>query len=93
MPWTFIWLMLLFKIPIGGMLWIVWWAIHKTDEEPAVSGDEDGGSKIRPHPNPHPRAPRPLSPRTRRRGPHAGAPPSAPPRTRSVIARARKVEH
>ena len=42
MTWTFIWLMLLLKIPIGGMLWIVWWAIHKTDEEPAVEGDEDG---------------------------------------------------
>jgi hypothetical protein len=91
MTWTFIWLMLLLKIPIGGMLWIVWWAIHKTDEEPAVDGDEDGGSKLRLRP--HPRSPRPHSPRTARRGPHPGAPPSAPPRTRSVIARARRVEH
>ena len=56
MTWTFIWLMLLLKIPIGGMLWIVWWAIHKTDEEPAVDGDEDGGSKLRLRP--HPRSPR-----------------------------------
>ena len=93
MTWTFIWLMLLLKIPIGGLLWIVWWAIHKTDEEPTVSGDEDGGSRTRVHSNPHPRAPRPHAPRTTRRGPHPGAAPSAPPRTRRVVARARKVEH
>jgi hypothetical protein len=92
MTWTFIWLMLLLKIPIGGMLWIVWWAIHKTDEQPVVGSDEDGGSKIRLHPHRHPRAPRPRAPRPRRRGPHAGAAPSAPPRMRGVVARARKVE-
>jgi hypothetical protein len=60
MVWTVIWLMLLL-IPIGGLYWIVWWAIHKTDEQPAVSGDDDGGSKIRVHSNPYPRAPRPRS--------------------------------
>jgi hypothetical protein len=91
MTWTFIWLMLLLKIPIGGMLWIVWWAIHKTDEEPAVESDEDGGSKLRRCP--HPRSPRPHSPLAARRGPHPGPAPSAPQRTRSVIARARRVEH
>jgi hypothetical protein len=91
MTWTFIWLMLLLKIPIGGMLWIVWWAIHKTDEQPVVGGDEDGGSKI--HGSSHPRAPRPHGPHAPRRGPHAGARPAAPPRTRGVVARARKVEH
>jgi hypothetical protein len=93
MTWTFIWLMLLLKIPIGGMLWIVWWAIHKTDEEPAVEGDEDGGSKLRRRPHPHPRSPRPRSPLRARRGPHPGPAPSAPQRTRSVTARARRVEH
>jgi hypothetical protein len=92
MVWTVIWLMLLL-IPIGGLYWIVWWAIDKTDEQPAVSGDDDGGSKIRVRSNPHPRAPRPRSPRRVRRGPHPGAPTSAPQRTRRVIARARKVEH
>jgi hypothetical protein len=90
MTWTFIWLMLLLKIPIGGMLWIVWWAIHKTDEEPVGATDEDGGSKVRGDRYHHPRAPRPRRPR---RGPHTGAPPPAPQRTRSVVARARKVEH
>jgi hypothetical protein len=91
MTWTFIWLMLLLKIPIGGMLWIVWWAIHKTDERPVVGGDEDGGSKIRGAS--HPRAPRPHRPYAPRRGPHVGARPAAPPRTRGVVALARKVEH
>ena len=90
MTWTFLWLMLALKIPIAGLLWLVWWAIHKTDEEPVGARDEDGGSKVdlgrQHHPRP-PRTPRP------RRGPHTGAPPPAPPRIRSVVARARKVEH
>ena len=90
MGWTFIWLMLFLKIPIGGLLWLVWWAIHKTDEEPVSATDEDGGSKVRRDRHHHPRAPRPQRPR---RGPHTGAPPPAPLRTRSVVARARKVEH
>ena len=95
MTWTFIWLMLILKIPIAGILWIVWWAIHKTDDEPvADTGDGDGGSKLRQHHHRrHPRAPRPYSPRHPRRGPHAGAPPPAPARTRTVVALARKVEH
>ena len=90
MTWTFIWLMLLLKIPIAGMLWIVWWAIHRCDEEPAVSTDEDGGSKLRLHG--HRPSPRPRSPHFPRRGPHAGAPPPAPARTRHVVALARRVE-
>jgi hypothetical protein len=36
MTWTFIWLMLLLKIPIAGILWIVWWAIHQNDDEPVA---------------------------------------------------------
>ena len=89
MTWTFIWLMFILKIPIGGVLWIVWWAIKKSDQEP-VAGDDDGGSKVDPLGHRHVRPPRPPRPR---RGPHTGAPPPAPPRTRSVIARAGKVEH
>ena len=89
MTWTFLWLILLLKIPIGGLLWIVWWAIHKADEEkPAGVHDEDGGTKVTRRL--HPRPPRPARPR---RGPHAGAAPPAPRRTRSVVARARRVEH
>jgi hypothetical protein len=95
MTWTFIWLMLILKIPIAGILWIVWWAIHQDDEEPASDGESgEGGSKLRAHsPHRRPRAPRPHSPLRPRRGPHAGAPPPAPPRTRTVVAFARRVEH
>jgi hypothetical protein len=92
MSWTFIWLILILKIPIAGILWIVWWAVHQTDDEPAVDGEPgDGGSKLRLHS--HRRPPRPHSPYHPRRGPHAGAPPPAPTRTRTVVALARKVEH
>jgi hypothetical protein len=94
MTWTFIWLMLLIKIPIGGMLWIVWWAIKQADQEPAGDGrSDDGGSKLRLGPHRQPRSPRPYTPLRPRRGPHAGARPLAPPRTRTVVALARKVEH
>jgi hypothetical protein len=90
MTWTFIWLMFLLKIPIAGLLWLVWWAIHKADEEPIGARDDDGGTKVDLNRQFHRRPPR--SPRPRR-GPHCGAPPPSPPRTRSVVARARKVEH
>jgi len=91
MTWTFLWLILLLKIPICGLLWIVWWAIHKTDAEaPADAHDEDGGTKVTRQRRLHPRPPRPVRPR---RGPHSSAPPPAPRRTRSVVARARRVEH
>jgi hypothetical protein len=90
MTWTFIWLMFLLKIPIAGLLWLVWWAIHKADEEPLSANDEDGGSKVDLNRHLHRRPPRPPRPR---RGPHVGAPPPSPPRIRSVVARARKVEH
>ena len=91
MTWTFLWLILLLKIPIGGLLWIIWWSIHKADEEtPAGAHDEDGGTKVTRARRLHPRPPRPVRPR---RGPHSGAAPPAPRRTRSVVARARRVEH
>jgi hypothetical protein len=76
--WTFIWLMFLLKIPIFGLLWIVWWAIHHTDVEPA--GDGGGGSKVN---GPH--GPRPLPSRPRPRGPHAATRPPSPPRVRHVV--------
>lgn len=85
--WTFLFLMLALKIPVGLLLWIVWWAIHQTPE-PAADEPGDGGSK-RPR-NPHPRGP---LPRRSRRGPHREHPPGAPARTRSVIARSRDCDH
>ena len=71
--WTFVWLMLLLKIPIGGLLWIVWWAIHQTDGQ-AANGEGDGGSKVHAHRTPRPRPPRPRrgAARGRRRLPRRG---------------------
>jgi hypothetical protein len=77
--WTFIWLMFLLKIPICGLLWIVWWAIRQTDEQ--STGGEDGGSKVHSHRRPLPRPPRP------RRGTHASPPPPSPARVRCSMAR------
>jgi hypothetical protein len=83
MSWTFVYLMVILKIPIFALLWLVWWSIHQTPDEWSASED-DGGIKKAP-----PRHPRPRLPRTPRRGPH-GAPASVPPpRTRAVVARAR----
>jgi hypothetical protein len=84
--WTFIYLMFILKIPIVGLLWIVWWAI-KAEPEPAAPHD-DGGSKV--HPHRHPR--RPLPRRGPRRGPHGGLAMSPPPRARTVRAMARRVQ-
>jgi hypothetical protein len=83
---TFIFLMVVLKIPIFALFFIVWWAVRATPEPEPVGGD-DGGTK-RP---PTPRHPRPALPRSPRRGPH-GAPPASPPRVRTVVVRARRVE-
>ena len=89
---TFLFLMVALKLPIFGLLYIVWWAIRATPEpEPAT--DDDGGTKkpLSPRPRPHPRAPLPRNPR---RGPHGAPALPAPPRSRPVVAaRARRVEH
>jgi hypothetical protein len=88
MGWTFVYLMLILKIPIVALLGIVWWAIRSTPEtEPDTTGaDDGGGSKTRRR---HPRAPLPRSPR---RGPHGGSVPLPPPRTRTVLARAKRID-
>jgi hypothetical protein len=79
---TFIYMMLVLKLPIAALLYIVWWAIRSTPE--VDTGDSgDGGLRRWPHGPRPPRAPRP------RRGPHAEPPPPSPPRTRTVVARAR----
>lgn len=87
MGWTFLWLMLFLKIPIVGLLSIVWWAVRQEPEQ-APDAQEDGGSKHRPHARP----PRPRHPR-RPRGPHAEPAPPSPARVRTTIARARRVQH
>jgi hypothetical protein len=82
---TFIYMMLVLKLPILALLWIVWWAIHSTPEVESDNGD-DGGLHRWPHGPRPPRTPRP------RRGPHAERPPRPPARTRSVVARGRQTQ-
>ena len=91
MGWTFVYLMLILKIPIVALLWIVWWAIHSTPEnesKPEKAADSEAKpKKTRPR---HPRKPLPHHPR---RGPHGDPLPLPPPRTRTVVARARDTDH
>lgn len=87
MGWAFLWLMVALKIPIAALLYIVWWAIKQSDDEP-IADSGDGG--VRP---PHrPRVPR----HPRRRGPHGAPGLGAPPRSRTpslLTARARDAHH
>jgi hypothetical protein len=88
MDWGFIWLMFILKIPIVALLLIVWWAVRsgsEATEDPQDGGD--GGLRARPR---HPRKPFPQRPR---RGPHGDPPPASPPRTRTVVARAKRADH
>src|SRR3954468_15995144 len=101
MGWTFVYLMLILKIPIVALLTIVWWAIRSTPEESEPVRDEGGGgTKVPPRQPRHPRPVRPRQPRRRppvpgrprkpRRGPHGAPLPLPPPRVRTVVARARR---
>ena len=82
MTWGFVWLMLALKIPLIGLLCIVWWAIKQKPED-SSSRDDDGGIKRH---RLHPRKPLPRHPR---RGPHGDPAPLPPSRVRSVRAKAR----
>lgn len=84
--WTFIWLMLILKIPIVGLLLLVRWAIRQSTEPEAAS--EDGGIGPKPAPY-HPFHPRARLPRAPRRGPHGGPALPSPARVRTATARAR----
>ncbi|MCD6725828.1 MAG: hypothetical protein LT070_01135, partial [Solirubrobacteraceae bacterium] len=44
--WTFVYLMLVLKIPIVALLWLVWWAVHQTPDEEA--GGDGGEGRDRP---------------------------------------------
>jgi len=74
---TFLWMMLVLKIPLVLLFWLVWWSIHEVPED-STADEGDGGSRVGPD---HPRPRRPRSPR---RGPHTGALPGAPERTRRL---------
>jgi hypothetical protein len=82
--WGLIWLMLALKIPLAGLIYIVWWAVKAEPDE--ASSDDDGGIRRDPR---HPRKPFPRHPR---RGPHGDPAPLPPPRVRTVRARTRTVE-
>jgi hypothetical protein len=84
MEWTMFFLFVCLKVPLLALCWLVWWAIHQTDD-PAQDGGGDGGAKRRHHPL------GPL-PRTPRRGPHGDPAPLPPPRVRVTTARARERE-
>jgi hypothetical protein len=85
--WGFVWLMLALKIPLIGLICIVWWAIKQEPEESASKPDDDGGAR-RSHS--HARGPFRRPPR---RGPHGGPAPPPPSRVRTVRARARSLGH
>jgi hypothetical protein len=81
MGWTMFFLFVALKVPLIALCWLVWWAIHQTDD-PIDGSNDDGGSKRRPHrPGPLPHAPR--------RGPHGDPAPSSPQRVRMPVARGR----
>jgi hypothetical protein len=87
MTWTYVWLILLLKVPAIGFIWLVWRALRERNEQqPLPVSDEGGGSKLRFAHHPRPRAPR-----KPRRGPHGAAPLPTPSRVRRVNARACKV--
>jgi hypothetical protein len=82
--------MLALKIPLVGLICIVWWAIKQEPEQPE-SSDDNGGGGIKNLPQDrHPRRPFPRSPR---RGPHGDPPHRPPARVRTVRARARTLDH
>jgi hypothetical protein len=83
--WTFVWLMLLLKIPLVALFLIVRWAVRPVPE-PAAG--EDGGIGPRTRPK-HPHHPRTRRPRPSRRGPHGEQPAPSPPRVRKAVSRTR----
>ncbi len=88
MTWGFLWLMLALKIPLIGLIYIVWWAVKQGPEQtPVPASDDDGGIK-----RGCPRSRKPF-PRRPRRGPHGDPPPLPPARVRTVRARARTLGH
>jgi hypothetical protein len=83
MEWTMFFMFVALKVPLIALAWLVWWAVHQTDDPVQDSGG-DGGAK-RPHPIGPP-------PRTPRRAPHGDPAPLPPPRVRLANARARELE-
>jgi hypothetical protein len=80
--------MLVLKIPVGMLLYLVWWAVRQETDPETDGGGGDGGSKVRPPRQPHGGPER--FPRTR--GPHGEPTPPSPARVRPTVARAREPE-
>ena len=78
MEWTFLWMMVVLKIPVIAAIWLVWWAMKA---EPEPSSDDDGGTKV---PDPEPPHP-PRRPRRPRRGPHGEPELPSPERVRTKV--------
>lgn len=57
-------LLVVLKVPVVGMMYLLWWAMKPSDDE-VPAEDEPGGED-------HHRRPRPHFPRGPRRGPHGG---------------------
>jgi hypothetical protein len=76
----FVWLMLALKVPIGALLYIVWWATRAP--EPADDGATDWKA-----PRVGPDHPRPRKPGPSRRGPHGAPLPRPPARVRALRGR------
>ena len=75
--WTFIWLMVILKIPIVALFLIVRWAVRQTPEtEPGRTAG------IGPRRALHPHRPRSRLPRAPRRGPHGESRAGSPRRVR-----------
>jgi hypothetical protein len=87
--WTFIWLMVILKIPIWALYLIVRWAVRQTPE--AEPGRDGGiGPRLRPL---HPHHPRSRLPRAPRRGPHGDSMPPSPSRVRVLAASRSRQPH
>lgn len=86
MEWTgFVFLMFVLKIPLIALIWLVWWAVRQVPDEAGEQHGEDGGNqRVDPPHRPSPHRPR--------RGPHGDPAPSAPPRVRTTVVRARTPE-
>ncbi len=78
MGWTMLYLFVFLKLPIVAACLLIWWAVRQTPDY----DESDGGDPFR---RPHPA---PKLPRAPRRGPHREPAPTAPPRVRTVRARA-----
>ena len=76
MTWGFLWLMLALKIPLAGLIYIVWWAIKQEPEERRRRGTMTAASSAA-APHPPQAVPAPAAPRPARRSGAAAAGPGA----------------